>query len=644
MGFGNQTQAPATGGFGQTATIGGFGQKPAGGGFGAQTQAPATGGFGAGLKFGAQGQAPATGAGFGATSTVGGFGQKPAIGGFGSPSQTATGGGFGQKTAAVGFGQKPATGGFGAQTQAPTTGGFGATGAGFGANKSAGFGAQTSPAKAGFGASTGGAGFGAGQAKVGFGGTTGGFGANKSPGAGAATSTGLPSFGQLGAAGATTAGGFGTAKSGFGATAGAGFGAATSGGFGSKPGGFGSPGATAGAGGFGGGFGGGAGVGAAGGSGFGMSSGGFGAAGGQPLVAVTEPPPESLEFDLSGLERPESSGGKSTEGSVPVYSKTQTSYRYIPRSAARIQPRGMHTESTKSDSNSTSKSFTTILDPSSLQGERRDQLMIGYQVKSAEDTTNDNDDGEESTSYLNSSSASHEKSSDKVETPQSKGGYAGGDATGLTPSAEIVSPYVDLNESSTDRNKLSLNMESTSSGSPPPSSSKSTLLVAPKPINFPIKPESPPNSKSLKPILNENAPVLTKTGYDCHPNLRELQRMSDDELSEVKNFVVFRPGVGQIKWEGDTDLRNLNLDDVVVIENRMISVYDDLEETEKPPRGTALNKSAVVTLYQISPKNITAESIEKFEKKLQKNCSKNGSEFLHYDVDLEEWMFRVTHF
>lgn len=270
--------------------------------------------------------------------------------------------------------------------------------------------------------------------------------------------------------------------------------------------------------------------------------------------------------------------------------------------------------------------------------------MIGFQVTTAKDTTDDHEDGEGDTSYLNTSSTSHEKSPDKVETPQSKGGYPSGDATGLTPSAEIVSPYLDLNENSTDRKKLSLDMDATSSEEPPSSSSKSKLLVAPKPINFPIKPDSPPISKSIKSILNEHAPVLTKAGYDCHPSVHELQRKSDDELSEVKNFVVFRPGVGQIKWEGETDVRNVNLDEVVVIENKMISVYDDLDESDKPPRGTALNKRAVVTLYQISPKIITAEAIKKFEKKLQKNCSKNGSEFLHYDLDLEEWMFRVNHF
>jgi nuclear pore complex protein Nup98-Nup96 len=655
LGFGGQ--APTSGGFGQAgAGAGAFGQKPAGGGFGASTQAPATSGFGGGLKFGAQSQAPATG-GFGQSST-GGFGQKPAVGGFGSPSQTTSTGGFGS---AGGFGKPAATGtggfgGFGGQTQAPATGGFGSAGAGgFGANKGTGFGAnaQASPAKTG-------AGFG----------SAGGFGAAKSPAAG---TTNVPSFGQFGSAttgggfgaGGATGGGFGaggakpggfgasTGTTGFGSKTG-GFGspgATTTGGFGAKTGGFGSPGATT-TGGFGGGFGTGTAGTGGGGGGFGMGSGGFGAAN-QQNVAITEPLPEPLEFDVSGLERPDSSTSKSKDGAAPVYSKTQTSYRYIPRSAARIQPRGLHSESSKSHSSS----GTTILDPSSLQGEKRDQLRIGYQVSSAvkylenntDDVVEEHDEGaEDGKSFINSVGTNDDKpTSHVVETPKSKGGSIGGDATGLTPSTEILSPYIDEKSHSTDRNKMSLLVDSASSEGPK-SSSKSKLLVAPKPIKFPIKPDSPSSScsppKSSVKQINVHAPILTKKGYDCHPSIQELQRMTDDELGSVKNFVIFRPGLGQIKWEGQTDVRDLNLDEIVVIENKMISVYDDIQENDKPPRGTELNKPAVVTLYQICPKTITAEAIEKFEKKLQKSCNKNGSEFLHYDVDLEEWMFRVKHF
>jgi hypothetical protein len=202
-----------------------------------------------------------------------------------------------------------------------------------------------------------------------------------------------------------------------------------------------------------------------------------------------------------------------------------------------------------------------------------------------------------------------------------------------------------------DKNKLSLQIDSSSESPSSSSSSKSRFLVAPKPINFPIKSDSPQSSLDSPPpkpvkrvVSNSHAPVLTKHNYYCHPNLPELQLMSDKDLSTVANFVVFRPGIGQIKWEGNSDLRDLNLDDIVVIENKMISVYDDVEESDKPPRGEELNKAAVVTLYQISPKTITADAIEKFETKLRKSCSKNESEFLHYDIDIQEWMFRVSHF
>jgi hypothetical protein len=385
---------------------------------------------------------------------------------------------------------------------------------------------------------------------------------------------------------------------------------------------------------------------------------------------VTEPLPEPLEFDLSGLQRPESTSNKSSKESVvPVYSKTQTSYRYIPRSAARIQPRGLQS---KLASTSPSPSITsTVLDPKSLHGERREPSVAGYLITAGGDSGSHDDldhdldhdhdhdgdgdgdgdddsrggDKHEHQSFLNTPSTSG-KSKRNVETPQSSGVTHGGEATGLTPSAPMQSPLVDTGS---DQKKLSLQMDSASGT--PTSSSESRFLVAPKPIKFPIKPNSPhsPHTSPPKPTQravssNVRAPILTTKDYDCHPSLPELQQMSDDELAAVENFVIFRPSIGQIKWEGKTDLRDLNLDDLVVIENKMISVYDGLDESEKPPRGEKLNKRAVVTLYQISPKTITSAAIEKFEKKLRKSCIKNDSEFLHYDIELQEWMFRVSHF
>ena len=643
LSFGAKSQTTGTnGGFGQkaTSTLGGFGQKKVGfgqtstvGGFGT-TQQKSTGGFGG---FGANQQGVGSGFGQKLGSSTGGFGQKS--GGFGTQSSSTSGGfqlgnktqssattGFGQK--AGGFGQKP--GGFG-QMSSGTSGGFGAQTqrtTGFGANKGVTFGSTTqiSPAKSGFGTSSGSIG---GFKSPGSGGKMG-FGTGstlKSPG-----TTGVPSFSQFGSNGAKS-GGFGSATSGgFGnsgfKTAGAGFS--------SNKGGFGSPQMTPGGSpSFSGGFVGG--------------TGGFGNVIQQQQTAVAaEPPKEPLEFDLSGMKRTEKVDSKSSTENTPVYSKTQTSYRHIPRSAARIQPRGLHSDPKVNGSPTKS----AVLDPKSLQGERRDETSMEYRISSADlvSSTRDNEDAEENEhdSFLNLPSSSHEKSKN-LTTPLNSNGTNRSEATGLTPSVPMHSPLVGGADTVTDSEGK--NDKGGSCGTPS-SPTDSRHLVAPKPIEFPMKMHSPSsplgtpsdNGEKVVHVNNPLAPVLTKRDYDCYPSLSQLQIMTDEELAAVNNFVVFRPGIGQIKWEGKTDLRDVNIDDAVVIEHKMISVYDGLEEEDKPPRGQKLNKPAVVTLYEISPKTISAEAIEKFEKKLRNSCSKNESKFLNYDIDMQEWMFRVDHF
>jgi nuclear pore complex protein Nup98-Nup96 len=141
------------------------------------------------------------------------------------------------------------------------------------------------------------------------------------------------------------------------------------------------------------------------------------------------------------------------------------------------------------------------------------------------------------------------------------------------------------------------------------------------------------------------APVLTKHGYFTYPDMRLLINMTPSELSRVDRFTVYRPGVGQIRWEGRTDLRYMNLDELVHIEHKMISVYDGMDYPEKPLEGLGLNKPAKVTLYDIYPKaNSSSQKILAFSDKLQKKCAQNGSEFLEYDLQRGEWIFRTLNF
>jgi hypothetical protein len=138
-------------------------------------------------------------------------------------------------------------------------------------------------------------------------------------------------------------------------------------------------------------------------------------------------------------------------------------------------------------------------------------------------------------------------------------------------------------------------------------------------------------------------PVLTKMGYFTSPDLSVLHSMSPDELASIFRFTVFRPHIGSIEWEGNTDIRDLNLDDIVEIEPKMVAVYDD--DDRKPPVGRGLNKPAIVTLCDIFPsENASADKKLRFEERLRKDCQKRGAEFLDYSPATGEWTFRTLHF
>jgi nuclear pore complex protein Nup98-Nup96 len=122
--------------------------------------------------------------------------------------------------------------------------------------------------------------------------------------------------------------------------------------------------------------------------------------------------------------------------------------------------------------------------------------------------------------------------------------------------------------------------------------------------------------------------------------------MSSHDLSRVANFAVYRPNIGKIEWEGETDVRGLDLDAIVDIEKRGVEVYESDEALRlKPPVGCGLNKPAVVTLYHILPaEGASAQKKAQFEGKLRGICERNESEFVDYEATSGQWTFRVQHF
>jgi Nuclear protein 96/Nucleoporin autopeptidase/Nucleoporin FG repeat region len=147
---------------------------------------------------------------------------------------------------------------------------------------------------------------------------------------------------------------------------------------------------------------------------------------------------------------------------------------------------------------------------------------------------------------------------------------------------------------------------------------------------------------------SSSVPKLTKAGYETFPPLDALAAMSDADLAAVPNFAVIRPNYGAVQWEGAVDVRGTNLDRVVVIEAKDVSVYNHEErEGTKPAVGTKLNRPATLTYYQVFPKDNPAASVaekEKFAAKLEKSARRMDADFVSYDMENGDWKIRVHHF
>jgi nuclear pore complex protein Nup98-Nup96 len=143
-------------------------------------------------------------------------------------------------------------------------------------------------------------------------------------------------------------------------------------------------------------------------------------------------------------------------------------------------------------------------------------------------------------------------------------------------------------------------------------------------------------------------PKLTKRGYEVSPSIEEFSTMSEADLASVRRFAVKRPGYGMVEWEGSVDVRGADLDAIVVIEDKDVSVYGmDEEKGTKPEEGTKLNRAAVITFNGVYPKEgarASQEVKEKFAKKIEKTTQKIGAEFITYDSNTGVWKIRVQHF
>lgn len=142
-------------------------------------------------------------------------------------------------------------------------------------------------------------------------------------------------------------------------------------------------------------------------------------------------------------------------------------------------------------------------------------------------------------------------------------------------------------------------------------------------------------------------PVLKSSDYFSEPCLSELtirEFINPGYCSRVLDFTVGRYDFGCIRFVGETDIRCLDLDEIVKFRRHEVVVYED--EDVKPAVGVGLNKAAEVTL--LVQTGISGDKSENHSKrtveKLRLITERQGAKFISFNPSNGEWKFLVQHF
>ncbi|KAJ0231066.1 Nuclear pore complex protein NUP96 [Hirschfeldia incana] len=163
---------------------------------------------------------------------------------------------------------------------------------------------------------------------------------------------------------------------------------------------------------------------------------------------------------------------------------------------------------------------------------------------------------------------------------------------------------------------------------------------------LPASPEMPRMSslcERYKDIRDSLLPTLNSPDYFLKPSLNELVQLEIETpgfCTRVPDFTLGRIGYGFIKFLGNTDVRNLDLDHIVKFQKHEVVVYDD--ESSKPAAGQGLNKPAEVTL--IVDIACGEERAEHVSDRLKQSAERQGASFISFDADKGFWKFLVPHF
>jgi len=143
----------------------------------------------------------------------------------------------------------------------------------------------------------------------------------------------------------------------------------------------------------------------------------------------------------------------------------------------------------------------------------------------------------------------------------------------------------------------------------------------------------------------DKLPIMRRTDYTLHPSLIEMARMNEFQLSTVEDLYIENRH-GRIAWEGRTDVRGVDFDELVTIDQFAATVYPEHIErlNLKPEIGKGLNKPAIISLNNIIAPSSEAKKRRFVDKLKAKTACMDDAVFLNFDEAKGILTFRVAHF
>ncbi|KAM0824345.1 hypothetical protein ACQ4PT_070261 [Festuca glaucescens] len=167
--------------------------------------------------------------------------------------------------------------------------------------------------------------------------------------------------------------------------------------------------------------------------------------------------------------------------------------------------------------------------------------------------------------------------------------------------------------------------------------------------DVPLTDRSPFGAPGCEVISESVLPRLYKADYYTLPSIAELAARECQEpgsCSHVKDFTVGRHGYGSVKFDGETDVRMLDITSIVEFKDREINAY--MDESKRPPVGQELNKPAEITLLNVKCVDqktglqlMEGPAVDAYKEVLAQWTKSHDAEFISFDPVKGEWKFRV---